>query len=617
MQRHLTRAAVLSTAMALVLGAAVAASADRATAKTPPPAGPGAVNIAPAAAWSDQNGDLAQLHGVGILKVGTAYYAFGEDKTAGGAYTAVACYSSTDLVSWTRHHDALGLQDSGDLGPGRVVERPKVIRNPRTGQYVMYLHIDSPNYGDARVGVATGSTPCGPYTYRGSSRPLGQLSRDIGLFQDDDGTAYLLTEDRNNGLRIDRLSDDYLSVESATAVLPDMESPAMVKVGGTYYLFASHLTGWSTNDNAYATASSPAGPWSAWKPFTPTGSHTFDSQTSYVLPVTGRHGTSYVYIGDRWYPNHLYDSAPVWLPLSFKDGAASLLWQRGWSLDVADGTWRPQRTYTTYEADSDGTVSGGAAVVACSACTGGTAIGGLGLGGGASSYSYDDTDSALHYSGTWTHASAQSWSDADYRHTESFSTTAGDSVETAFTGTAVRWIGPKNTNGGIAEVWLDGEKVATVDTYTAASKQFQQVLYSASGLSAGQHTLKIVVTGGQNPASTAATVVVDAVDVPHESAPVPAGALQVDHVTVKEAGDYTVEISYANPDAGNRYAFLSANGGKPVKIAFPTTGGTNAVNTAVVRLHLTPGSRGNRFRLANADGPAPVVDTISVPQPAS
>ena len=38
---------------------------------------------------------------------------------------------------------------------------------------------------------------------RGSFRPLGYQSRDLGLFQDTDGAGYLLTEDRASGLRID------------------------------------------------------------------------------------------------------------------------------------------------------------------------------------------------------------------------------------------------------------------------------------------------------------------------------------------------------------------------------------------------------------------------------
>jgi hypothetical protein len=59
----------------------------------------------------------------------------------------------------------------------------------------MWLHIDSSNYGEAEVGVATSSSICGSYSYIGSWRPLGYESRDMGLFQDTDGQGYLLTED--------------------------------------------------------------------------------------------------------------------------------------------------------------------------------------------------------------------------------------------------------------------------------------------------------------------------------------------------------------------------------------------------------------------------------------
>jgi beta-galactosidase GanA len=133
----------------------------------------------------------------------------------------------------------------------------------------------------------------------------------------------------------------------------------------------------------------------------------------------------------------------------------------------------------------------------------------------AAGYTYDDTSSALDYSGTWTHAGPSAgYTSGDYDQTESFSTQAGASMTLDFTGTAVQWIGPKNTNGGIADVYLDGTLAATVDTYSPAGKLFQQVLFSKTGLSAGSHTLEIVVTGTQNPASSADTVVIDAINVP-------------------------------------------------------------------------------------------------------
>ncbi len=53
-----------------------------------------------------------------------------------------------------------------------------------------------------------------------------------------------------------------------------------------------------------------------------------------------------------------------------------------------------------------------------------------------------------------------------------------------------------------------------VDTYAPAGKEFQQVLFSKAGLAAGSHTLKIVVTGQKNAASSAANVVIDAINVP-------------------------------------------------------------------------------------------------------
>ena len=81
------------------------------------------------------------------------------------------------------------------MGPSRIVERPKVIYNSQTKKYVLWMHIDNTNYSEAKVGVATGDTVCGSYEYLGSWQPLGHQSRDMGLFQDDDGTAYLLSED--------------------------------------------------------------------------------------------------------------------------------------------------------------------------------------------------------------------------------------------------------------------------------------------------------------------------------------------------------------------------------------------------------------------------------------
>jgi len=55
------------------------------------------------------------------------------------------------------------------------------------------------------------------------------------------------------------------AVAGTVALFADYEAPAMVKIGTTYYLLASHLSGWSANDNVYASATSLSGTWSSFE----------------------------------------------------------------------------------------------------------------------------------------------------------------------------------------------------------------------------------------------------------------------------------------------------------------------------------------------------------------
>lgn len=329
------------------------------------------LQIVPGATWTSLNtGVHLQAHGAGIIQVGGTYYMIGEDKTSGSAFQNVNCYSSTDLVQWTYVGALLSRGSSGDLGPNRVVERPKVLFNSQTNTYVLWMHIDDSSYGEAKVGVATGSSVCGQYSYKGSWRPLGFQSRDMSLFQDSDGSAYLLSEDRANGLRIDRLTNDYLNVSSATYLWPDhIEAPAMVRLNGRYYMFGSHLTGWSPNDNVYSTATSLSGPWSSWANFAPSGSNTFSSQTNFILPYNGK----VIYMGDRWVSSNLMNSTYIWLPLSISGTSASMSSLVNW----LPTTFQNGPTENNY-LGSAASLSNGAKVVSCPGCTGSSAAGYLG-----------------------------------------------------------------------------------------------------------------------------------------------------------------------------------------------------------------------------------------------
>lgn len=312
-----------------------------------------ASSIDSGADWTDSRGELVRAGGAGLFKAGSKYYWVGEDhsgQTGGyGTYwwfQKLRCYSSSDLTNWKYEGDALSRELSGDLGPNRIVERPKVVYNAATKQYVLYAHIDSSNYADAKVGVAVSDTPCGPYSYRGSFRPLGNESRDMSLFQDSDGTAYLLSSANSNADSvIYRLSPDYLSVESEVHRFAGQhrEAPALAKKDGTYFLVTSGSTYWSPNMQKYATTTELGGPWSEFADLTPRVGDSYASQIANILPVTGTEGTTYVFAGDRWKGDSISESRYVWLPLTLDPVArtARMDWYDKWQVDTKRGTWKP------------------------------------------------------------------------------------------------------------------------------------------------------------------------------------------------------------------------------------------------------------------------------------
>ena len=89
---------------------------------------------------------------------------------------------------------------------------------------------------------------------------------------------------------------------------------------------------------------------------------------------------------------------------------------------------------------------------------------------------------------------------------------AGGRATLTFTGTGVSWIGFRGPQAGIANVYLDGALVATVDEYDPTATA-QLPLYTASGLANGTHAISIEVTHTKNDASSDYFVVVDAFDI--------------------------------------------------------------------------------------------------------
>lgn len=360
----------------------------------------------PGGEWLDDNGEPIQGHGGQVVTTTGAdgnplYYWYGEDRTNGYPETpGVHVYSSTDLYNWTDEGVALRTMRSTadfdqpyfdalygdytaeqkdavyrDLGvvapdadtPGAILERPKVIYNERTDQWVMWVHADGPTatsdaqYAKATAGVAVSDSPTGPFRYIDSWRlnrvaaddPTNAypsspgMARDMNLFVDDDGTGYIIySSEENLTLYISKLDADYtyLSAEPAVAVEGvdfrrpqpwvggQREAPAITKVGETYYLLTSGATGWAPNAAQYATSTDLLGEWTAHgSPVTGSNaSTTCNSQSSSLLNLgDGR----VVYIGDRWNnAQDLYRAPSVWLPVTFAESGAM-------SIDCDTGNW--------------------------------------------------------------------------------------------------------------------------------------------------------------------------------------------------------------------------------------------------------------------------------------
>ena len=267
--------------------------------------------------WFDQNGNIVNAHGACIVEEDGRYWLFGEYKSdESNAFPGFGCYSSIDLVNWRFERIVLPVQKDGILGPNRVGERVKVMKCPKTGEYIMLMHADNLKYNDPHIGIAVCDKIDGDYRLLGTIEYNGEPIRrwDMGVFQDDDGTGYLLI---HHG-PIYKLSDDYHSIVEQTAYVEDMgESPAMFKKNGIYFLLTSNLTSWERNDNYYFTASSISGPWTKQGCFCPEETLTYNSQTTFVFNINHDGVSVPMYMGDRWsYPHQASAATYVWLPMN-------------------------------------------------------------------------------------------------------------------------------------------------------------------------------------------------------------------------------------------------------------------------------------------------------------
>lgn len=306
--------------------------------------------------WRDTSGNEIQAQGGAIRKFGSTYYLYGTqfpiiNGEVSGQFLYINCYSSTDLAHWTFRNHILTTSSHPQLDPNQYntsMNRVDVLYNSSTGKYVLCGKYESTlTGGPAGIGFADCSTPDGNFTWRGFSLVWGQNTGDSSLFQESNGDAYYVYTygTYNAHLHISKLSSDYLSLASFTCAISTnsyREAPGIFKKDGTYYCFNSGTDGWNSTATKYYTASNIAGPWSG--PYdlatSPSSGNSFNTQTDYVVPVTGASGTTYMYCGDRYSEfTGQGIGKNAWFPLTWNGSTPTLNGYTSWYIDADAGTW--------------------------------------------------------------------------------------------------------------------------------------------------------------------------------------------------------------------------------------------------------------------------------------
>ena len=350
----------------------------------------------PGAEWLDESGNTIQAHGGQIRRmpvpddetVRERYVWVGEDKSNGHFGNPVAVYVSDDLHRWEFMGDVLKppaaredldndsyftaiyddcTPEEKDLiyfcfNTKTVIERPKMLYNSTTGQYVIWFHNDDATekntykYDVGMAGVAVSDSPFGPFRFLRRQRlslcPTGQIdcfpaskgeARDMNLFLDSDGTAYIVyTSENNKTLYISKLDDSYLNLsappedavygEDYIRLFPSAmrEAPVLFRGdNGRYYLLSSSTTGWMSNQARLWSSDQIFGKWkNDGNPFRGSGANlSFDTQCTSVFR---REDGQWIYYGDRWKQSNLGDSHYIWLPLQFEENRIRIEWLPEW-----------------------------------------------------------------------------------------------------------------------------------------------------------------------------------------------------------------------------------------------------------------------------------------------
>ena len=307
--------------------------------------------IVPGGDWRDTDGNLVAVTEGGFLQVGDTFYLWGMDRSADNyEFVAVNCYSSTDMMNWKFENKILKKTTHSDLDSGVVVERAKILHNETTGQFVMWMHYEGHKaYSMAHVAYATSPSITEEFTFHGHFRPLKEEidSRDLNVYKDDDGKAYLICSTVNNSqVRLFLLDDTYTKIVKEVYVgyaKDDMECEGhgIINSDGRYFWLMSWCTGWEFNDNHYFYSNSLSGSWNSGGNIAVANTHTYESQVGFALTLRGSKQKTFIFMGDRWSTRNFGKTRLVLLPIVTNGTSLNVPWYDEWNLNAKTGDWSP------------------------------------------------------------------------------------------------------------------------------------------------------------------------------------------------------------------------------------------------------------------------------------
>lgn len=216
--------------------------------------------------WQDVDGHNIQAHGGVIITYAGHYYWYGENKDTPNIkhhgvnmvpFIGINCYVSDNLIDWKLAGNVLNPASDPQkrLSEFSIVERPKVLFNAKTKQFVMWCHYDTLDYRFAGCLIATASQPTGPFSVKDIIRPNGKDSRDMTLYQDGNQAYLVHSSDMNKTMYFSALTDDYCGVTGFMAkafVDQEREAPVIFKQADWYFTITSGTTGWKPNPALYS-----------------------------------------------------------------------------------------------------------------------------------------------------------------------------------------------------------------------------------------------------------------------------------------------------------------------------------------------------------------------------